>query len=86
LDSEDLADRFLVTFSQKLAFSDDESAQEEDVRKDSRSHGHSSKEEKRSAERDLDSESSERDRGERRVSYLSIGNLRTSELFIHLHV
>lgn len=72
-----LIGRFLVTFSQKLAFSDDESTQEEDVCKDSRSHGHSNKEEKRSAERDRDSESSERerDRDERRVSFLSFGNL-----------
>lgn len=56
----------IVLFSQKLAFSDDESTQEEEVRRDSRSQSHSSKEEKRSAERDRDSESSDRD--ERRVS------------------
>ena len=59
--------KFIVVFSQKLAFSDDESTQEEEVRRESRSQSHSSKEEKRSAERDRDSESSDRD--ERRVSY-----------------
>lgn len=60
----------IVLFSQKLAFSDDESTQEEEVRRDSRSQSHSSKEEKRSAERDRDSESSDRD--ERRVSYVMV--------------
>jgi len=50
-----------IDYNQKLAFSDDESTQEEEVRRDSRSQSHSSKEEKRSAERDRDSESSDRD-------------------------
>jgi hypothetical protein len=73
LDDDNCADRkLLVLFSQKLAFSDDESTQEEEVRRDCRSQSHSSKDEKRSAERDRDSESSDRD--ERRVSYfLSCG-------------
>jgi len=67
LDDDNCANRNLIDlFSQKLAFSDDESTQEEEVRRDSRSQSHSSKEEKRSAERDRDSESSDRD--ERRVS------------------
>lgn len=75
-DYNDLAwlENVFVTFSQKLAFSDDESTQEDEVRKDTRSLSHSSKEEKRSAERDRDSESSERerDRDERRVSFVHI--------------
>ena len=59
-----------MNYSQKLAFSDDESTPEEEVRKDTRSQSHSNKDEKRSTDRERESSERERerDRDNRRVS------------------